>query len=129
MSDSAQPVMQVNTYHGEVKQYFVAANTSVDWQIESVQVKCDVCTLDNHVENLFTKHMLEGGRFPIRYNTYISQLQPILATQPSAMVNITRSASRLKSCFVTLNKNSGPDEVKATNRSWNEFWSPMSFKE
>jgi hypothetical protein len=110
-------------------QYFIDDNTSTTWEIGQVQIKCDVCTLDNHVENIFTKHMLEGGSFPIRYNNYISQLQPILATQPSVMVNITRSTSKLKSCFVTLNKNSGPDETKAANRNWNEFGSPMSFKQ
>ncbi len=30
---------------------FSAANTSVVWQIENVQVKCDICTLDNGLQN------------------------------------------------------------------------------
>ena len=42
------------------------------------------------------------------------------------MVNVTRTASRLKSCFVTLNTNSGSSETLLLNRNWNEFWSPMA---
>ena len=57
-----------------IRQYFVPDNTSDNWQIENVQVKCDVCTLDNHVENIFTKHMLDGGSFPLRYNNYITSV-------------------------------------------------------
>ena len=70
--------------------------------------------------------MLDGGSFPIRYNNYISQLQPIPTGTVTVMVNVTRTASRLKSCFVTLNKNSGTDELLGINRNWNEFWSPMT---
>jgi hypothetical protein len=82
--------------------------------------------LDNKVENVFTQHMLDGGSFPLRYDNYISQLQPIPTGTVTVMVNVTRTASRLKSCFVTLNKNSGTSESLLLNRNWNEFWSPMS---
>jgi hypothetical protein len=107
------------------QQYFNINNTTSEWQIENVQVKCDVCTLDNKVENIFTQHMLDGGSFPIRYDNYISQVQPTAGAK-SIMVNITRTASRLKSCFVTLNKNSGTGEDIGLYRNWNEFWSPMA---
>jgi hypothetical protein len=69
--------------------------------------------------------MLNGGSFPLRYDNYISQLQPIPAGTVTVMVNVTRTASRLKSCFVTLNKNSGSQEILLMNRTWNDFWSPM----
>ncbi len=107
-SDSGDPVILADAGQSTATQYFVAANTSSTWQIENVQVKCDVCTLDNNVENVFTQHMLDGGSFPLRYDNYISQLQPIPAGTVTVMVNVTRTASRLKSCFVTLNKHSGP---------------------
>jgi hypothetical protein len=108
------------------QQYFCTPNTSATWQIENVQVKCDVCTLDNKVENIFTQHMLDGGSFPIRYNNYIAQLQPIAAGTITVMVNVTRTASRLKSCFITLNRKSGSSEIELMNRPWNVFWSPMA---
>jgi hypothetical protein len=70
--------------------------------------------------------MLDGGSFPIRYDNYIAQLQPIPTGTVTVMVNVTRTASRLKSCFVTLNRNSGTSERQLMNRNWNEFWSPMA---
>jgi hypothetical protein len=126
VSTSSDTGMQPNSGQTDGNNYFVAANTSITWQIENVQVKCDVCTLDNKVENIFTQHMLDGGSFPIRYDNYISQLQPIPTGTITVMVNVTRSASRLKSCFVTLNKNSGTGESIGIYRNWNEFWSPMA---
>jgi hypothetical protein len=126
VTTSTDPIMMINTVQTDAARYFVAANTSEDWQIENVQVKCDVCTLDNHVENIFTKHMLDGGSFPISYNAYISQTQPVAALTSTVMVNINRSASRLKSCFISMNNDSGSSETLQANRNWNEFWSPMS---
>jgi hypothetical protein len=120
-----QPMLDSEILPTYYSQYFAVTNTTTTpWNIENVQVKCDVCTLDNKVENIFTQHMLDGGSFPLRYNNYISQTQPT-AGALSVMVNITRTASRLKSCFVTMNRNSGYLELKGANRSWNEFWSPM----
>jgi len=109
-------------------QYFNPDNTTQSWQIESVQVKCDVCTLDNKVENVFTQHMLDGGSFPLRYDNFISQVQPT-GSAITVMVNVTRTASRLKSCFVTLNRDSGTLETTGMNRKFNEFWSPMAARQ
>jgi hypothetical protein len=119
-------IVQPNTAQTSTTTYMVAASTSTNWQIENVQVKCDVCTLDNQVENIFTKHMLDGGSFPISYSNYISQLQPTNGAQKVLMLSINRSATRLKSCFITLDKDSGTSEVLLVNRNWNEFWSPMA---
>jgi hypothetical protein len=69
--------------------------------------------------------MLDGGSFPIRYDNYIAQLQPIPIGTVIVMVNVTRTASRLKSCFVTLNTTSVPAEAFFVKRNWNNFWSPM----
>ena len=35
-------------------------NTSIDWQIENVQLKCDLCTLDNALDNSYAQHLLSG---------------------------------------------------------------------
>jgi len=123
LTDSlTDPVMQPYST-GSATQFFIADNTSTLWQIENVQVKCDVCTLDNKVENIFTQHILSGGLFPLRYDNYISQVQP--TSGQTIMVNVNRSASRLKSCFITFTKT---DSLTATavNRRWNDFWSPMA---
>ena len=128
VNDKWEAIIRPNTTSGVTHpQYFIAANTSDTWQLENVQVKCDVCTLDNQVENIFTKHMLDGGSFPLRYDNYISQSQPV--SSPSIMVNVTRTASRLKSCFVTLNNTKGANMANdpfLPHRPWCHFWSPMS---
>ena len=35
-------------------------NTSIDWKINNARVVCDVCTLDNNLNNEYVKHLLEG---------------------------------------------------------------------
>jgi len=103
------------------------ANTlSVNWSITNVQVKCDVCTLDNALDNSYAQHLLSGKSLPISYNTFVSQMQTI-AGQDSPVINVSRALTRLKSVFVTLNKS-----MTAFNRNnimgrknWNDFFSPM----
>jgi hypothetical protein len=66
---------------------------SKDWKIIQVQVKCDVCTLDNALDNEYAQHLMSGQSLPINYNTFVTQNQ-VLGSKKSA-VNVTRSVSRL----------------------------------
>ena len=43
---------------------YTVGNTSNDWQIENVQVKVDVCTLDNALDNSYAQHLLAGKKEP-----------------------------------------------------------------
>ena len=52
-----------------------ATNTSIDWEISNARVVCDVCTLDNNLNNEYVKHLLDGKGLPITYTTYITQSQ------------------------------------------------------
>ena len=52
---------------------FNTTNSSGTWNIEDVQLKCDVCTLDNALDNEYAQHLLSGKSLPINYKTYISQ--------------------------------------------------------
>ena len=36
---------------------FIASNTSADWSIENVQLKCDICNLDNSLQNNYDAHL------------------------------------------------------------------------
>ena len=106
---------------------FTNANTSVLWQIQNVQVKVDLCTLDNALDNSYAEHLLSGKALPINYNTFVSQMQSILSGvngQQKVRLNVTRALSRLKSVFVTLYK-SMPATEKGT-KEWNTFYSPMA---
>ena len=60
--------------------------------ISQVQIKCDLVTLDNGLENEYVAHLLSGKSLPINYDTYISQMQTIADYNYSC--NITRSLTR-----------------------------------
>ena len=105
---------------------FTLTNTSNSWKIQNVQIKVDVCTLDNQLENQYTEKLLSGQSFPINYSTYISQFQSILSGtvgQQKVRINISRSLSRLKSVFVTLDK--ANTTASAVYKDFNNFYSPM----
>jgi hypothetical protein len=116
-----------------VNAVFTAAKTSNDWQIENVQLKCDIVTLDNSLQNNYDSHLLSGKSLPINFNTYITQSQAI--TGQDVSVNVSRAISRLKSIFVsfykTQTKDSGgtivPDAISdVTHKEWLNFYHPMT---
>ena len=126
VSDSKLPI--VSYLEGTGADDFKPANTSILWQIQNVQVKCDVCTLDNSLDNSYSEHLLSGKALPINYNTYVSQIQNILNGtngQQKVRLNVTRSLTRLKSVFVTLDKPVDSEADFIGRKSWNDFYSPM----
>ena len=118
---------------------FTVNNTSVSWQIQNVQAKCDLLVLDNHLENSFTEFLLNGGKMPLNFNTYVSQMQSIQGStqmvnnvsvnigQQKVRLNVTRALSRLAKVFITLDKSVGSTENYLGRKPWNDFYSPMHF--
>lgn len=100
---------------------FTAANTTNDWQIENVQLKCDIVSIDNALQNSYDQHLLDGGKLPVSYNTYITQSQSIAGQDVS--VNVSRAITRLKSVFVNFYKT--PANATATDKEWLNFMHPM----
>jgi hypothetical protein len=97
----------------------------VSWSITNVQVKVDVCTLDNALDNSYAQHLLSGKSLPISYNTFVSQMQTI-AGQDAPSINVSRALTRLKSVFVTLNKDFVNNRLGKPNlKAFNDFFSPM----
>ena len=68
-----------------------------------MEVKCDLITLDNALDNSYAEHLLSGKSLPINYNTFVSQMQTIVG-QIKPNVNVTRALTRLKTVFITLDK-------------------------
>jgi len=102
------------------------ANSSYNWSINNVQVKTDICVLDNALDNSYAQHLLSGKSLPISYNTFVSQLQTITG-QNAPLINVSRALTRLKSVFVTLAKDYGGNRAALLGRKpWNDFFSPMS---
>ena len=84
-----------------------ATNTSIDWEISNARVVCDVCTLDNNLNNEYVKHLLEGKGLPITYTTYITQSQTVKGSTDIS-VPVIRSVSKLVASFITFYKNGDP---------------------
>ena len=123
VNDATEPV--VSYLGGSV---FTSSNTTTMWQIQNVQAKCDLLVLDNHLENSFTEFLLNGGKMPLNFNTYVSQMQSILSGtngQQKVRLNVTRALSRLAKVFITLDKDVGSEEQYIGRKPWNDFYSPM----
>ena len=118
VNDSTEPIISY-----QAGSEFTTDNTSLLWQIQNPQVKCDVCTLDSGLQNSYDEHLLSGKSLPINYNTYISQMQTI--SSQKVLLNITRALSRLKSVFVTLDKVVDNENTYLGRKRWNNFFSPM----
>ena len=73
---------------------------SSSWQIENPVITCDICRMDNELENQFANRFLSGQTIPISYSTFIYQQQT--SSGKTRSVNITTALSRLKSVFCTL---------------------------
>ena len=101
---------------------FSTTNTTNDWQIENVQLKCDIVTIDNTLQNNYDQHLLNGGKLPISYNTYITQSQAITPSKDIA-VNVSRAVGTLKSVFVTFYKSLETEH--AVHKDWLSFMHPM----
>ena len=116
------PSLTASTY-GTAGNPWTDAKNSVVWHIENVQVKCDVVSLDTGLQNSYDQIVLSSKDIPIHYNTFISQFQTITG-QEEPFVNVSRAATRLKSIFVTLDKDRKGARNNASRKSWNDFFSP-----
>ena len=125
VSDPLQPIYSSFQATADANTYtkaaidITAANTSISWSIQNVEVKCDLVTLDNALNNSYTEHLLSGKSLPINYQTFSSQMQTILNMQ-KPNVNVTRALTRLKTVFVTLDKDIEAYDRPGAKR-WNTF--------
>ena len=96
---------------------------STGWNISDIQIKCDLCTLDNALENSYAKHLFEGKALPINYSTYISQSQT--TSNFDFTINVARAVTRLKSVFLSM-VGANPTGAQTPNlKEFNNFWHPM----
>ena len=106
----------------------VSGELSGSWQIEDVQIKCDLVTLDSALQNSYAEHVLSGKALPLNYSTYITQFQTLANGLPM-IVNVTRAVSRLKSVFFNFDRDRPTPAVgdKSTyyNKDFNSFMHPM----
>ena len=115
-----EPILK--PYQGNDGSGINVLNTSVEWTISDVQLKCDLCTLDNALDNEYAQHLLEGKALPINYNTYVSQNQAISGTNIS--INVSRALSRLKTIFISF-VHSRSIALNMHVKEFNNFYHPM----
>ena len=75
------------------------------FQITDVQLKADLVTLDNSLDNEYSQHLLSGKTLPIHFSTFTCASQVI--TSLNTTVNVSRALTRLKGVFVTMSTDSG----------------------
>jgi hypothetical protein len=118
LADSDAPIITV------FNNQFNIDNTSILWKIQNCQVKCDIISLDNALDNSYVNHLLGGNTLKIVYDTYISSIQSV--TSPDCQVNVSRSLTSLRSVFMTLEKTFIENRIRYYNKTWNNFWSTMA---
>jgi hypothetical protein len=102
----------------------LANSTSANLKLESCQLKADICTLDNALDNNYVAHLLGGKQLNIVYNTFTSNIQTILTED--TQINISRSLTRLRSVFLSLDRDLTGERARWYNKGWNNFYSPMA---
>ena len=102
---------------------FTAANTSEKWKLENCMVKVDICSLDNALDNSYVSHLMSGKTMNVVFNTFISSLQTIVSAD--TQINVSRSLSKMKSIFLSLDKDFAGTRKNHYNKKFNNFWSPL----
>ena len=102
LCDINDAIITPATYAAPYDTVFTAANCSNEWSISNCCVKCDICVLDNMLNNSYTQHLLSGKGLSINYSTYISQENSILGAGKTLSTQIIRAVSRLQRCFVSF---------------------------
>ena len=116
VSDATDPLI---TADGQI---FTAANTSASWEIENCQIKADVLTLDNSLENSYHEHIMSGKPLPINYNTFITSNQSVGGQNIS--ISVSRAVTRLKGLFLTFYKERAND-TDHWEKEWSRMYHPM----
>jgi hypothetical protein len=120
LADADDPV--ITNFAGQTDNS--AATTSIQWKLESCMLKADLCTLDNALDNNYTSHLMGGKELNIVYNTFISNIQTIVSAD--TQINVSRSLTRLRSVFLSLQRDLTLDRARFYNKGWNNFYSPMA---
>ena len=99
-------------------------NTSKVFELNNAFVQCDVCTLDNNLNNEYVKHLLEGKGLPVTYTTYITQMQSVEGST-DIRVPVIRSVSKLVAAFITFYRTDQPSEgYEYVNKRFCRFYHP-----
>ena len=105
-----------------------AVNTNVaysnSWNISDVQIKCDLLTLDNALDNEYAEHLLSGKSLPINFASFNHTVHQSGGGK-NFSVNVARALTRIKSVFVTLYRSEvAPEALRPALKEANYFYHP-----
>ena len=84
------------------------AYTRVDaYEINNVQIKCDLINLDSALENSFAELMLKDRALTFSLPVYITQQQAVTGDRP--VLAITRALTRLNGIIISFARNDDPE--------------------
>ena len=92
---------------------------SSTWSITEPQIKCDVVTLDNQLDNEYTDHLMQGKSLPINFSSFVHQVQAIGQTD-RPVIALSRAFTRLKTVYVTFYKTPHKWNVSSDNKRLEE---------
>jgi hypothetical protein len=92
---------------------------SQSWSISEPQIKCDVVTLDNQLDNEYTDHLIQGKSLPINFSSFVHQVQAIGQTD-RPVIALSRAFTRLKTVYVTFYKTPKAWNVSSDNKRLEE---------
>ena len=101
---------------------------SLVWSISDVQLKCDVISSDNALDNEYASHLLSRKSLQINFSSYATSVQTAGSTGKQT-VNLSRALTRMKSIFVSMFQAPTDRSGNVDNKTYNEtnlFWHPMS---
>ena len=121
-------IIQTGATTGDVPAGTVAQpqNTSNLWEINNAHLKCDICHLDNNLNNAYVEHLLGGKALPITMTTFLTQQQTV-AGYSQLDIQVIRSVSKLVGLFITFKKD--PVDAVGANeyfhKEFTRFYHPM----
>ena len=97
------------------------SGASPAFTLSDVQLKADLVTLDNSLDNEYAQHLLSGKSLPINFSTITTASQVI--HDLNTTVHVSRALTRLKGVYVSLSNVSATGGGNA--KEVNNFYHPM----
>ena len=94
-----------------------SVNRSTSFEITDVQIKCDVCTVDQALSEQISKHLVSGKSLPLAFSSYSTTMNVISPshTDGAFAIQLARAFTRIRTVFMTmrsqLNMTAGLSEV------------------
>ena len=75
---------------------------SGDFAVENVRITADICTLDDSLEQEFSKVLLSGRKMPLSLTTMNTTMHSLVPGDDAPTITSNRSVSRLKTAFLSF---------------------------